>query len=214
MDTNKNNIDYSLCLVTDRNLMSTKTLEEAVSHAIEGGATMIQIREKNVASLRQYELAMSIKEITDRHNIPLIINDRVDIALAVGASGVHIGQSDIPTSAVRKIIPKEMLLGVSVTTAAEAKKAERDGADYIGVGAMYKTTTKANAKMVSFSKLSHIRKAVSTPIIVIGGINENNVTDFSGVGIDGIAVISAIISKPDIKEAAATLKQLLRHRVI
>ena len=129
--------DYSLYLVTDRMLMRTKTLGEAVEQAVIGGCTMVQLREKEISSLDFYVLALEMKKITDRYSIPLIINDRIDIAMAVGATGVHIGQKDIPADIARKLIGKNMLLGVSAVSAAEAVNAAKAGADYLGVGAMF-----------------------------------------------------------------------------
>lgn len=202
--------DYTLYLVTDRSLMSTKTLQEAVEQAIAGGCTMVQLREKNIGSLDFFTLAKDIKQITDSHQVPLIINDRIDIALSVNASGVHLGQSDIPASVARKIIGKDRLLGVSVSTVQEVLKAQSDGADYLGVGAMFPTGTKTDAQAVSMEELLNIRQAVSLPIVVIGGINKENATSFRDAGIDGLAVVSAIISQPDIKTAAEELKRLFQ----
>lgn len=205
----KKQTDYSVYLCTDRELMSTQTLEEAVEEAIKGGATLIQLREKNCSSKEFYETAVSIKKITEKYNVPLIINDRVDIALAVDAEGVHVGQSDLPAKVVRKIIGKDKIVGVSARSQELAMKAYEDGADYLGVGAMYATSTKKDAKVITKEELAKIRSSVPIPIVVIGGVNENNVSDFKGTGIDGVAVVSAIISKPDIEEAARNLKQLV-----
>ncbi len=200
--------DYSLYLVTDRMLMSTKTLGEAVEQAVIGGCTMVQIREKEILSLDFYVLASEMKKITDRYGIPLIINDRIDIAMAVGAAGVHIGQKDIPADIARKVIGKEMLLGVSAVSAAEAVNAAKAGADYLGVGAMFPTGTKPDAGFVSMEELGRIRKAVDIPIVVIGGISKENAMLFQPMGIDGLAVVSAVIAQPDIKKSAADLKSL------
>ena len=205
----KKQTDYSVYLCTDRELMSTQTLEEAVEEAIKGGATLIQLREKNCSSKEFYETAVSIKKITEKYNVPLIINDRVDIALAVDAEGVHVGQSDLPAKVVRKIIGKDKIVGVSARSQELAMKAYEDGADYLGVGAMYATSTKKDAKVITKEELAKIRSSVPIPIVVIGGVNENNVSDFKGTGIDGVAVVSAIIGKPDIEEAARNLKQLV-----
>jgi thiamine-phosphate pyrophosphorylase len=140
--------------------------------------------------------------------LPLLINDRVDLALAVEAVGVHVGQSDLPARVVRRLIGKDKILGVSVSTLQEAIKAEEDGADYLGVGAMFATGTKTDAVLVTMNELKKIRAAVSLPIVVIGGINKNTVSQFVDMGIDGIAVISAIISEKDIALAARQLKKL------
>ena len=200
--------DYSLYLVTDRMLMRTKTLGEAVEQAVIGGCTMVQLREKEILSLDFYVLASEMKKITDRYGIPLIINDRIDIAMAVGAAGVHIGQKDIPADIARKVIGKEMLLGVSAVSAAEAVNAAKAGADYLGVGAMFPTGTKPDAGFVSMEELGRIRKAVDIPIVVIGGICKENAMLFQPMGIDGLAVVSAVIAQPDIKKSAADLKSL------
>jgi len=206
----RSDVDYTLYLVTDRALMSTKTLEEAVQQAINGGCTMIQLREKEVSSLEFYQTALSIKAITEKHQVPLIINDRVDIALAVGADGVHIGQNDLPAYVVRKLVGSGMLMGVSVSTVQEAIWAVKDGADYVGVGAMYPTDTKTDTKLVSMNELQRIRNAVSIPIVVIGGVNKKTVLDFAGTGIDGLAVISAVISQEDLTAASKDLIKLFR----
>lgn len=200
--------DYSLYLVTDRMLMSTKTLGEAVEQAVIGGCTMVQLREKEISSLDFYVLASEMKKITDRYGIPLIINDRIDIAMAVGAAGVHIGQKDIPADIARKLISKDMLLGVSTASVAEAVNAAKAGADYLGVGAMFPTRTKPDAGFVSMEELGRIRKAVDIPIVVIGGISKENAMLFQPMGIDGLAVVSAVIAQPDIRKSAADLKSL------
>ncbi|KHD16449.1 thiamine phosphate synthase [Clostridium butyricum] len=204
----KPKIDYSIYLVTDRDLMSTKTLEEAVEEAIKGGCTLVQLREKECSSLDFYTTAINIKRITDKYKVPLLINDRLDIALAVDAAGVHIGQSDLPCSVVRKIVGDDKIIGVSAGTLENAIKAENDGADYIGVGAMYATGTKKDAKHTSMDELKKIRENISIPIVVIGGINKERITDFNGTDIDGLAIVSAIISQKDIYKATSELKDL------
>ena len=203
----KNKIDYTLYLCTVRDLMSTDTIEESVEQAVKGGCTVVQLREKNCSSKEFYELAVRVKEITDRYHVPLIINDRVDIALAVDAAGVHIGQSDLPASVVRNIIGKDKILGVSAARREEALKAVEDGADYLGVGAMFATNTKTDARPVTMEELKGIRAAVSIPIVVIGGINMNTLERFKGTGIDGLAVVSAIIAEKDIEAAARNMYQ-------
>jgi thiamine-phosphate pyrophosphorylase len=207
-EISKSMIDYGLYLVTDRDLMSTPTLEQAVEEAIVGGCTLVQLREKTVSSLEFLNTAAAIKQITDRHAIPLIINDRVDIALAVDAAGVHVGQSDIPAAVVRTIIGPDKVLGVSASTWSEALQAEQEGADYLGIGAMFATGTKNDAELVTIEELKKIKAAVNIPIVVIGGINETTIPLFDGTGIDGIAVVSALISKKNIILAAKNLKKL------
>ncbi len=203
----KPEIDYTLYLVTDREQMIAPTLEEAVEQAIEGGATLVQLREKAASSLDFYQLAKRIKKITDAHRVPLIINDRVDIALAVDAAGVHIGQKDLPARIVRSMIGTDKILGVSASTLDEALQAQQDGADYLGIGAMFATGTKIDAEFVSIKELKKIRSAVKLPIVLIGGINRKTVSLFDGTGVDGIAVISALIAAEDIAGEAKKLKE-------
>lgn len=207
----KPEMDYSLYLVTDRELMSAPTLEEAVGQAIAGGATLVQLREKTASSLEFFKTAVKIKRVTDRWHIPLIINDRADVALAVDAAGIHIGQSDLPAKQARSIIGEDKIMGVSVSTPEEAIRAREDGADYLGVGAMFATGTKAEATPVSMETLKKIRQTVRLPIVVIGGINQKTVPLFDGMGIDGVAVVSALISAKDISKAATELKKSVSH---
>lgn len=206
----KRKIDYSLYLCTDRGLMSAPTVEKAVEQAILGGCTLIQLREKDCSSRDFYETARSVKAVTDRYDIPLIINDRPDIALAVGADGVHVGQSDLPCGVLRRILGGDKIIGVSASSLEEAVQAEKDGADYLGVGAMYATGTKTDAKIVSMEELLKIRDAVSLPIVVIGGINRKTAPAFRNIGIDGLAVVSAVIAQPDIREAARELLEVFK----
>lgn len=202
------NIDYTLYLCTDRNLMFSKTLEECVESAIKGGVTVVQLREKDCSSREFYDMGLKIRQITRAYGVPLIINDRVDIALAVGADGVHIGQSDLDCTTVRRIVDKDMIIGVTAHNLAEAMQAIKDGADYLGVGAMRATSTKKEAKVISPDELIAIRQKVEVPIVIIGGINKGNVCEFKGKGIDGIAVVSAIVSQLDVEQAARELKEL------
>ncbi len=208
----KSKIDYTLYLVTDRDLMSTKTLEEAVEQAIQGGCTLVQLREKTASSRNFYETAINVKTITDKYNIPLIINDRVDIALAIDADGVHVGQSDLPAAVVRKIIGKDKILGVSAGTVEKAIEAQREGADYIGVGALFSTSTKTDAKSVSRETLMKIIKEVSIPVVGIGGINSENAVQLKNTGINGIAVVSAIIAQKDIKSSAKKMLEIFNSK--
>ena len=165
-----NRADYRLYLVTDRNCLQQQTLEQAVEQAILGGVTLVQLREKAIASKEFYERALRIKAICHHYNVPLLINDRVDIALAVEADGVHIGQSDLPCGVVRQILGKDKIIGVSARTAQQAIQAQADGADYLGVGAMFATSTKQDAQTVTIASLTQIRQAVTLPIVAIGGI--------------------------------------------
>lgn len=206
----KPNIDYTLYLVTDREIMSTEKLENAVEQAILGGCTVVQLREKNCSSLEFFETAIKIKDITDSYQIPLIINDRIDIALAADAAGVHIGQSDIPARIARKLIGNNKILGVSASNFEEATMAYKDGADYLGVGAMFRTDTKTDTKFTTFDELVRIKEDIPLPIVVIGGINKTTIPKFEGININGFAVVSAIISQPDIQVAAQNLKSIFK----
>ena len=210
----KAKIDYSIYLVTDRDLMSTETLEEAVEQAIIGGCTLVQLREKDCSSLDFYNTAVKVKQITDKYNVPLLINDRLDIALAVDAAGVHVGQSDLPVAVVRKIIGEDKIIGISAGTLEEALKGQMDGADYLGVGAMYATGTKKNAKITSMEELKKIRESVSLPIVVIGGINKERIKEFKGMGIDGLSIVSAIIAQKYIADATMELKTIFKENII
>ena len=199
-------VDYSLYFCTDRGLMSSATIEENVEAALTGGATVVQLREKHCSSREFYELAVRVRAIARRFGAPLIVNDRVDIALAARADGVHVGQSDLPCAAVRRLVGEGMLVGVSAGSVAEALAAAREGADYLGVGAMYATGTKEDAGLVTMEELKNIRRAVELPIVVIGGINKATLGNFKGMGIEGIAVVSAIAAQ---KDPAAAARELL-----
>ncbi len=215
-----NRADYRLYLVTDRNCLQQQTLEQAVEQAILGGVTLVQLREKAIASKEFYERALRIKAICHHYNVPLLINDRVDIALAVEADGVHIGQSDLPCRVVRQILGKDKIIGVSARTAKQAIQAQADGADYLGVGAMFATSTKQDAKTVSVETLNDIRQSVSIPIVAIGGINHTTLpalqqalqaaeTSIEHL-IDGVAVVSAILGQKDVKLASEQLKEMIK----
>ena len=167
---------------------------------------MVQLREKNINSYLMYQRALSIKKITDEYHIPLIINDRLDIMLAVGADGVHLGQQDISVKIARKLIGKDKIIGVSAHCPEEAEKAERDGADYLGVGAIFPTTTKKDIIITPVDVLRKIKETVSVPVVAIGGINQNNINTLKGSHVDGVAVISAIMKSKDPKSSAVALK--------
>lgn len=186
--------------------MKADTLESAVRQAVSGGCSVIQLREKDCTSRDFFEQAVRLKKITDEFNVPLIINDRIDIALAVDAAGVHIGQEDIPAAAARRILGADKIIGVSAGTVAEALAAVRDGADYLGVGALYPTATKQDADTVSRETLAEIRRLADIPIVIIGGINRQTAGNFKNMGIDGLAVVSAVIAADDIAEAARELR--------
>ena len=204
----KGEINYGLYFVTDRSLMSSPTIEESVALAVAGGCTVVQLREKTAGSREFYETALRVRRICAEAKIPLIINDRADIARAVNADGVHVGQSDLPPPAVREIIGDDKIIGVSASSLEEALQAERDGADYLGVGAMFATGTKTDTRFPGMEGLRAIRAATRLPIVVIGGINKTTVPLFAGTGIDGIAVVSAIAAAEDVRAAAAELGEL------
>ena len=208
----KQEIDYTLYLCTDRDLMSTDTIEEAVEQAVKGGCTVVQLREKDCSSLEFYETALRVKKITDQYKIPLIINDRVDIALAVNADGVHVGQDDLPAASVRRILGGDKVIGVSAGSVREAVKAREDGADYLGVGAMHATSTKTDADVTTVEELKKIREMVDLPIVAIGGMNKQTLPELQGTGVDGIAVVSAVIAADDIERAASELSEAVRSQ--
>lgn len=205
----KNKVDYKLYLVTDRGLLGKRDICTAVEEAIKGGATLVQLREKNISTLEFYNIAVSVKKVTDKYEVPLIINDRIDITLAVDAAGIHVGQSDMPAKITRKLIGNNKIVGVSVANIEEAKEAVREGADYIGVGAIFSTTTKDDARDVDIDTLKEIKEIVHIPVVAIGGINERNVSLLKPTKIDGIAVISDILGKADIKGSAQKLRSLI-----
>ena len=199
-------IDYTLYLCTDSGLMSSATVEESVERSVQGGCSVVQLREKEASSLELFRLAERVKRVTDKYGVPLIINDRLDICQAVDAAGVHLGQSDLPCAEARRILGAEKIIGVSAATPEEAAKAQADGADYLGVGAVFPTTTKTNTRKVTPEIIRGIRQAVTIPFVVIGGVNAENITRLYGLGIDGAAVISAVIAQPDITAAARKMR--------
>ncbi len=206
MNIDKKNVDYTLYLCTDRELMSCDTIEKSVELAIAGGASIVQLREKNCTSREFYELACRVLELTRAYNVPLIINDRVDICLASGADGVHLGQKDLPCTEARRILGKDKIIGVSSATGAEALQAQRDGADYLGVGAVFTTSTKTDTRPVTPEIIREIRNAVEIPFVVIGGVNHENILTLSGLGINGAAVVSAVVAQADITSAAKIMR--------
>ena len=202
-----------LYAVTDRRRLDGASLLEQVEQAILGGATFIQLREKELDQERFLREAIEIKELCNRYKIPLVINDNVDIALQMGADGVHVGQSDMEACDVRALLGTGKILGVSAQTVEQAVLAETWGADYLGVGAMFHTGSKADADAVSFETLKAICTAVRIPVIAIGGISQDNILQLAGSGICGIAVISALFAEKDIQAEAAALKELAMHMV-
>ncbi|MFQ5456298.1 MAG: thiamine phosphate synthase [Nitrospirota bacterium] len=211
---------YDLCLITDYGLIRPESLIDAVNMAIDGGVRFIQYRDKSVGSLRHtghchsmresYNIALSLRKLTKRYGVVYIINDDIDIFLAVGADGVHIGQDDIPLSVARNIIGEDKIIGVSTHNLQEAVDAERGGADYIGIGPIFHTDTKKIGIPVGYDIIREIKRVVNIPIYAIGGINESNVQDVIDAGADGVAVISAIWGSDDIKGSAAKLLRLIK----
>ena len=198
-------MDYSLYVCTDRDIMTTDTLEEAVELAIKGGATIIQLREKDCTSREFYELALSIKDITDAYEVPLIINDRLDIALAVHADGVHLGQSDIPVQVARNVMGPNCIVGATANTLEKAKEAWQSGADYLGVGDVFGSATKNDTKPVELKELKKICDTVKIPVVAIEGISKKNIHLLKDTGVAGVAVISAVLGQTDITAAAEEL---------
>lgn len=201
----KPEMDYTLYLCTDRRLMTTDTIEEAVELAIQGGVTVVQLREKDCTSREFYQIAKDVKAITDAYEVPLLINDRLDIALAVGADGVHLGQTDIPIHVARDVLGPDKIVGATANTIEKAEEAWKSGADYLGVGDVFGTSTKADTIHVTLEDLKAIKDSVEIPVIAIGGINAENISLLRNTGIDGAAVISAVIGQKDITAAAEEL---------
>ena len=192
--------------VTDRSWLRGETLYQQVEKALKGGATFIQLREKNMDNEEFLATAMEIKELTDRYNVPFVINDNVDVAIRCGADGVHVGQHDMEAGNVRKLLGNDKIIGVSAHNVEEALAAERCGADYLGVGAVFSTTTKEDAENVSYETLSEICEAVHIPVVAIGGITAENIISLKGSGISGVAVVSAIFGAEDITMAAKKIE--------
>lgn len=206
--------DLLLYAVTDRHYLHDKTLEEAVKEAIDGGITFVQLREKNMDHEDFKEEALRIQSLCHQYQIPFVIDDDVDLAVEICADGVHVGQSDLEALEARKKIGSDKILGVSAGTVEEAIKAEKAGADYLGVGAVFPTGSKDDATPVSHDTLKAICNAVSIPVIAIGGITRDNVRELEGTGIVGIAVISAIFAKDNITSATEDLLQKTKEAIL
>lgn len=200
-------IDYSIYLVTDEDCLHGRPLLDCVEKALAAGVTLVQYRAKNADGGRMYAEACQLKKLCDKYNVPLIINDRLDIAQAVGAAGVHLGQDDLPCTVARKILGDDYIIGVSAHNPAEAMQAVRDGADYLGCGAVFGTATKHDVAQLGLENLRAIRKAVNIPMVGIGGINADNYAEVLGTGADGAAIVSGILAQKDI---AATVKKLVQ----
>ncbi len=202
-------IDYTLYLVTDRDLMSTGTLVEAVEAACAGGVTLVQLREKHVTREEYETIARDVKRICDAYDVPLIINDSPEVAVAVGAAGVHVGQEDLEASRVRDIVGPDAIVGVSAASVAEARAAQAASADYLGVGAITPTATKPEAGVLTIDELREIVDCVDIPVVAIGGVNAQTIPSLAGLGLAGYSVVSAIIAAPDIEAASHELRELI-----
>ena len=202
-----------LYAITDRSWLGGRTLYSQVEETLEGGATFLQLREKNLDEEHFLEEAKELQALCRRYGVPFIVNDNVDVALAMGADGIHVGQSDMEAGDVRKLLGPDRILGVSAQTVEQALLAQKRGADYLGVGAVFPTGSKDDADDVSYDTLRAICEAVSIPVVAIGGISQSNVMQLRGSGICGIAVISAIFAQKDIKAATKKLKEITKEMV-
>ncbi|MDP1422060.1 thiamine phosphate synthase [Peribacillus simplex] len=206
----KSQIDLSLYLVTEESI-ALEELTKIIAESVSGGVSIVQLREKNNSSLSFYKKASALKQLLNELSIPLIINDRVDIALAVAADGIHIGQDDLPLPVVKQMVPEDMIVGVSVSTLEEALEAERNGADYIGVGSVFPTKTKQDATLMAIGDLEEICRSVSIPAVAIGGITADNITALSNSGLSGTAVVSAIMNADSPKTASESLLKIIKN---
>lgn len=202
-----------LYAVTDRTWVGKQTLYEQVEAALKGGVTCVQLREKELDEAAFLQEAKGICALCRRYNVPFIINDNVEIAIACGADGIHVGQEDMAAGKVRRRVGDGMILGVSVHTVEEARQAVQDGADYLGLGAVFPTSTKMDVEQMSSETLQTICNAVDVPIVAIGGINRDNLLKLAGNGVDGVALVSAIFSAEDIEGACRELRALSERMV-
>jgi thiamine-phosphate pyrophosphorylase len=205
--------EWEVCVVTDARLSRGRSHVEVAREAIAGGADVLQFREKDAPGRALYEMARQIRRLTEEAGVPFIVNDRVDIALAAGADGVHVGQQDLPATEARRLIGPDRILGVSVTSLEEAQVAERDGADYIGVGPVFEARgTKPDASPPGgLELLAGVCERRAVPVIAIGGINQDNVDRVISAGAAGVAVISAVVGAPDIAAAVRHLKERIHQ---
>lgn len=202
-----------LYAVTDRSWLNGELLTEATDKALKGGVTLLQLREKNMPEADFIKSAQEIKQICQKHGVPLIINDNVNVALAVDADGVHLGQGDMPVSEARQILGKNKIIGITAKTVEQARNAEKNGADYLGSGAVFGTSTKSDAKKMELETLRKITSAVKIPVAAIGGITAENVTQLKNTGISGAAVVSGIFAEDDIEEASRRLLNKIKQIV-
>lgn len=191
--------ELKLYLVTDSDILRGRDFYNSIEEALKGGVTMLQLREKNASGKEFLEKAIKLRELTKKYNVKFIINDRVDIAMLCDADGVHVGQSDIPANKVRELIGEDKIVGVSARTVEEALTAKENGADYLGVGAMFTTRTKLDAKSVSIEKLKEIQEVIKLPVVAIGGLSLSNIYKLKECNVDGYAVVSAILGAENIK---------------
>lgn len=198
-----------LYAVTDRSFLNGKSLISQVESAIRGGATCIQLREKNLGYDEFLKEALEMKELCSKYKVPLIINDNVEIAIKSGADGVHIGQNDMDIKTARKMLGSNMIIGASARNVSLALRAEADGADYIGCGAVFGTDTKSDARKISPDILKNITESVSIPVVAIGGVNSSNISGLSGTGIAGAAIVSGIFAAKDIEAECKKLKKII-----
>ena len=199
--------------VTGRGCESAQTLYQQIEAALMCGVTLVQLREKNLSYADYVEEAVKVKALCHRYGVPLIINDRVDVAIKSGADGVHVGIEDTPVRQIRQKVPKDFIIGATAKTVEQAQDAEKAGADYLGVGAVFPSPSKKNVIRITLGQLKDICLSVSIPTVAIGGINLENVMKIQGCGMDGIAVISAIFAADDIQNAAAKLKEKARAAI-
>ena len=205
--------DLLLYAVTDRSWLGDHDLVDQVEETILAGTTIVQLREKELSDKDFLAEAVKIQSVCQKHNIPFIINDNLEVAIACGADGIHVGQSDLAANQVRERLGKDKIIGVSAQTVEQAILAEQMGANYLGVGAVFSTSTKLDVSDVSFDTLKQICKAVSIPVVAIGGINAHNLLQLSGSGVNGVAVVSAIFAQNDISKATRELRQLAEKMV-
>lgn len=200
--------DYSIYLVTDDGCLQGRALIDCVREALEGGVTLVQYRAKTASSAEMYAEALQLKALCDSFKVPLIINDRLDIAMAVGAAGVHLGQDDLPCAAARKLLGEDYIIGVSAHNPAEAKAALQSGADYLGCGAVFGTATKADVKKLGTDGLAAICKAKGLPVVGIGGVTADNYREVRAAGADGAAIVSGILAQPDIRTTVRAIARV------
>jgi thiamine-phosphate pyrophosphorylase len=203
-------IDYSLYLVTDAELAGGRSHPQIVTAAIRGGITVVQYREKNASTRRMVAEALELRQLCRSYNVPFIINDRLDVALAVDADGVHLGQDDMPAALARQLIGPGKILGVSVENVSQARRAMEDGADYVGASPIFATPTKPDAPSpMGIAGLQELARVCTLPIVAIGGLNASNAAAVLRAGATGLAVVSAIVSADDVERAARELKQII-----